>query len=186
MSGSGPDVIAELSNDHREFEALFQQLERPGGTDQERREAASRVIAALVRHSVAEEMYLYPTARAALPDGEELADREVREHAEAEQVMKDLEGRHPADPEFARLATRLIADVRHHIADEEGQLFPSLQQACTAEQLADLGDKVRAAKSVAPTRAHPSAPDRPPFNKLLAPGTGLVDRLRDALSGRPV
>jgi hypothetical protein len=36
----------------------------------------------------------------------------------------------------------------------------------------------------APTRPHPSAPDHPPFNKLLAPGAGLVDRVRDTLSGR--
>ncbi|PNG20684.1 hemerythrin, partial [Streptomyces cahuitamycinicus] len=33
-------------------------------------------------------------------------------------------------------------------------------------------------------RPHPSAPDTPPANKLLAPGTGMVDRLRDMLSGR--
>src|SRR3954467_8832763 len=40
------------------------------------------------------------------------------------------------------------------------------------------------AKKTAPTRPHPSAPDKPPANKLLAPGGGLVDRVRHALSGR--
>jgi hypothetical protein len=40
------------------------------------------------------------------------------------------------------------------------------------------------AKKMAPTRPHPAAPDTPPANKLLAPGAGLVDRLRDALTGR--
>ncbi|MEH1015121.1 hypothetical protein V6U90_18650 [Micromonospora sp. CPCC 206060] len=38
------------------------------------------------------------------------------------------------------------------------------------------------ARTIAPTRA---APDHPPANRLLALGTGLVDRLRDALRGRP-
>ncbi|TDD20578.1 hemerythrin domain-containing protein, partial [Actinomadura sp. KC06] len=28
------------------------------------------------------------------------------------------------------------------------------------------------------------APDTPPLNKLLAPGAGLVDRVRDRVSGR--
>jgi hypothetical protein len=28
------------------------------------------------------------------------------------------------------------------------------------------------------------SPDHPPFNALLAPGTALVDRVRDMLSGR--
>lgn len=184
MTGHGGDLIAELTTDHREVEELFAELERSGTDDETRREAVSKVIAELVRHSVAEEMYLYPTARKALPDGDALVDEELREHVEAEEVMKQLEGCHPSDAEFDRLVRRLIDDVRHHIADEESVLFPRLHAACSAEQLADLGDKVRQAKSVAPTRPHPSAPDRPPLNKLLAPGTGLVDRLRDALTGR--
>jgi hypothetical protein len=47
-----------------------------------------------------------------------------------------------------------------------------------------LGDQVRRAKKTAPTPPHPSAPDTPPTNKLLAPGAGMVDCLRDALTGR--
>jgi hypothetical protein len=39
-------------------------------------------------------------------------------------------------------------------------------------------------KKMAPTRPHPSAPDKPPANKILGPGAGLVDRLRDTLTGR--
>ncbi|MCV2457821.1 hemerythrin domain-containing protein, partial [Streptomyces sp. ICN988] len=42
----------------------------------------------------------------------------------------------------------------------------------------------RQAKKTAPTRPHPSAPNTPPANKLLAPGAGMVDRARDLLTGR--
>jgi hypothetical protein len=41
------------------------------------------------------------------------------------------------------------------------------------------------AKTTAPTRPHPAAPDTPPWNTVLAPGAGLVDRIRDAVSRRP-
>lgn len=61
---------------------------------------------------------------------------------------------------------------------------PPRRDACSAEQLDELGEKTRRAKKTAPTRPYPSAPDKPPANKLLAPGTGLVDRARDLLSGR--
>jgi hypothetical protein len=37
---------------------------------------------------------------------------------------------------------------------------------------------------MAPTRPHPFAPDKPPMNKILTAGAGLVDRMRDALTGR--
>lgn len=68
--------------------------------------------------------------------------------------------------------------------DEERNLFPRLRAACAPEKLDQLGDKVRQAKKTAPTRPHPAAPDKPPANKLPAPGAGMVDRLRDGLSGR--
>jgi len=183
MAGHGGDVIAELTTDHREVEELFGKLEATSDATQ-RRELAAQVIAELVRHSVAEEMYLYPTAKEVIPGGEGLVERELKEHAAAEQVMNELDKADPSGPEFATLAGRLIADVRAHIAEEEGELFPRLRDVCPTSQLDDLGNKVRAAKQLAPTRPHPMAPDTPPWNKILGPGTGLVDRLRDHLTGR--
>ena len=48
----------------------------------------------------------------------------------------------------------------------------------------DLAGKVETAKKLAPTRPHPSAPNSELFHKLVGPGVGLVDRLRDKLTGR--
>jgi hypothetical protein len=70
------------------------------------------------------------------------------------------------------------------VTDEEQNLFPQLSRSAGKEELDQLGEKVRTAKKTAPTRPHPAAPDTPPANKLLAPGAGMVDRIRDALSGR--
>lgn len=179
------DMIDILTEDHREVEEIFRQLENPGTEAQRRGELVTAAIAELVRHSIAEEQYLYPATREVLSDGDEIADKEIAEHSEAEEVMKQLEQREPTDPEFDSSVRALISDVREHITDEEGTLFPRLRQACSQEQLADLGGKIERAKRIAPTRPHPSAPDKPPANKLLAPGAGLVDRVRDALSKRP-
>lgn len=84
------------------------------------------MIAELVRHSVAEEEFMYPAAREVLDDGDELADHELEEHAEAERLMKDLDGLDPTDPRFDELLTKLIADIRHHVQDEEADLLPRL------------------------------------------------------------
>ncbi|RCG22806.1 hemerythrin domain-containing protein [Sphaerisporangium album] len=185
MEHSG-DVITVLTTDHREVEGLFAELEmlRGSGQDDRRKELTEKVITELVRHSVAEEAYLYPAARKRLPGGDALADREVSEHAEAERLMKDLEGADPADPVFDHLLDRLIATVRQHVREEEHSLFPELVRYVEAEELVSIGRKILAIKKIGPTRPHPAAPDSPPANKLLAPGTGLVDRVRDLLSGR--
>lgn len=182
--GHGGDVIAELTADHEEVEELFVNIQELPSGDARRKMYADQVTMELVRHSVAEEAYLYPAVREHLPNGDSIADRELDDHATAERIMKELEGCDAGDPRFDDLITHLMTTIRDHINDEENTLFPQMRQACSAEMLMKLGDKARQAKKTAPTRPHPSAPDKPPANKLLAPGIGMVDRLRDAMSGR--
>jgi hemerythrin superfamily protein len=184
-TGDPPDLIEVLMTDHREVEAFLAELSSGAGDPDHRKRLTDVAIAVLVRHSVAEEMYLYPTAKRALPDGEQLGEHEIRAHAEAEVLMNRIDGLDATDPEFEPTVARLVVAVRQHVRDEESDLFPRLRQACTPAELLRLGGKVEAVKKVAPTRPHPAAPDHPPLNKLVAPVAGLVDRVRDALTNRP-
>ncbi|WP_149180474.1 hemerythrin domain-containing protein [Streptomyces sp. TRM49041] len=178
------DMIIELMNDHQEVEELFARIEELPAGDDRRKALADQMTMELVRHSIAEEEYLYPAVREHIPNGDALADKELKDHNSAERTMKDLESCRADDPRFDTLITQLMAEVREHVADEEGNLFPRLRASCPQERLDRLGNKVRQAKKTAPTRPHPAAPDKPPLNKLLAPGAGLVDRVRDMISGR--
>jgi len=178
-------VVEVLIQDHREVDQLFEQA-RAAASGEMRRELASQIIAELVRHSVAEEQFLYPAVREHLPDGDERADHEISEHQEAEELMKEIEQLDADDPELATKLQKLEQEVKHHVAEEETEVFPALQEKLGAHQLVELGDQVKAAKAKAPTRPHPASPNTPPLNKLLAPGAGLVDRLRDRFSGRHV
>ncbi|WP_216207389.1 hemerythrin domain-containing protein [Amycolatopsis aidingensis] len=178
------DLISVITEDHRAVERVFTELESRSGSPQHRRDLADHVIAELVRHSVAEEQYLYPAARKHLPNGEEIAEHEIAEHSEAERTMKELEDVQPTDPRFDQLLGQLMSDIRHHVEDEENDLLPKLQAACSEQELRELGEEVLRAKEIAPTRPHPSAPDTPPMNRILDPGAGLIDKIRDGLSGR--
>ena len=183
MTQDGRDVIELLTHDHREVEGMFGKLTAvtdPG----ERRQIADQVTIELVRHSVAEEQYLYPAVREHVPGGDAIADQELSGHAEVEHLLKGLEQADPDSVDFAALTGQLIRTVNAHVQDEEHALFPALAGHASPEDLRRLGEQVQAAKATAPTRPHPSAPDRPPLNKLLAPGAGLADRIRDHLSGR--
>ncbi|MGW7356258.1 hemerythrin domain-containing protein [Streptomyces sp. NPDC054802] len=182
--GHGGSVIEELTSDHREVQSLFDRIQALPRDDQQRRELADQMTIELVRHAVAEEEYLYPAVRRHVADGAALADKELEDHARVEELLKDLEGAEPGQSTFDTAMARLVATVTEHVQDEEGRLFPLLQEACTSERLNELGDKVRQAKKTAPTRPHPAAPHTPPANKILGPGAGLVDRARDMLSGR--
>jgi len=176
------DLVDDIITDHHEVEAVFKQIQ--AGGEEGKRDLVEHVITELVRHSVAEEQYLYPTVRRLLPNGDQLADHELKEHAEAEEVMKAIEKTDAQDPRFDELVGKLIEDIRHHVQEEESDLLPKLRTACDPAELDELGEKFENSKRMAPTRPHPSAPDRPPANKILGPGVGLIDRMRDAITGR--
>ncbi|MFF8902902.1 hemerythrin domain-containing protein [Streptomyces lydicus] len=182
--GHGGDVIAELTTDHREVDELFEQFDDapPGGKDRKR--LVDALTIELVRHSVAEEQYLYPAVREHLEEGDALADKELEDHARVERLLNDLQQREATDEDFDRLVRELRTEVTAHVDDEEHHLFTQLRNSVHPYVLEELGNKVRQAKKTAPTRPHPAAPTTPPANKLLAPGMGLVDRVRDYVSGR--
>lgn len=182
----GTDLISVIVEDHRKVEAVFTELEAGVGSARERKDIVDHVIAELVRHSVAEEQYMYPATRTRLPDGDQLADREISEHARTEELMKRLERSVPGDADFEKHLTELISEIRHHVREEETHLLPQLREACSTDELAELGSRVLRSKAVAPTRPHPKAPDRPPANRILDPGVGFIDKIRDTLSGRNI
>ncbi|HET7327726.1 MAG TPA: hemerythrin domain-containing protein [Nocardioidaceae bacterium] len=186
MTTQGSETIIDiLTSDHREVEQLFEQA-KSAGSGEQRRELADQIIADLVRHSVAEEQHLYPAVRQHLDNGNERADHELSEHDTAEQMMKEIESLGADDPQLATKLGELEQEIKHHVEEEEREVFPELSSRVDNAGLVDLGDKIKQAKEQAPTRPHPSSPDSPGLLKLLGPGAGLVDRLRDRLSGRNV
>ncbi|MFE0186764.1 hemerythrin domain-containing protein [Streptomyces sp. NPDC058989] len=180
----GGNIIEELTTDHREVEDLFGRIEALPSGHQDRKRLIDEVTIELVRHSVAEEQYLYPAVREHVADGGAMADKELKDHGEVEKILKRLEGCSADDPQLDQLFMTLKNAVGRHVQDEEDNLFPRLSMACSDEALKTLGDKIRTAKKMAPTRPHPAAPVTPPANKILAPGVGLVDRVRDFVTGR--
>ena len=180
-----PDLIDVLIKDHDELRELFAKLTDPHLLPERSQELSSVAIAELVRHTVAEEAYLYPTAQEVLDGGEELVRREIADHTRAEKLMKDLEGVPVHHTRYFKLVSELAEEVRAHLEEEETVLFPQLRAACDPNELLRLGARAEAIKRVGPTHPHPSTPDTPPWNIILAPGAGLVDRLRDLFSDRP-
>jgi hemerythrin superfamily protein len=180
---SEADVVDELSSDHREALALLDRLANSIDADQ-RRDLADTVIAEVVRHAIAEEMYVYPAMREHVPDGDQAVEHDIEEHKQLEGTMKQLEAVDPSEPRFDSLVREMIEQLRHHAYDEETEQFPRLRERIPRDELVRLRRKVETAKKLAPTRPHPSAPNSELFHKLAGPGVGMVDRLRDRLTHR--
>ena len=187
MSDEQRDVIEILSTDHREVETMFAELEtimaaQGGAYEERRRDLVDQITIELVRHSVAEEVAVYPKVKEKV--SEEEAERAKREHAEAEETMKRLESLDPDDAEFEVEVRKLMGEIRQHVAEEEGEMFPRMREVLTKDELTDLGKRVERIKKMAPTRPHPSVPNEPGVRMVVGPVAGLFDRLRDMATGR--
>lgn len=180
---AGTDVVDILTADHNEMVDLLSRIEGTAGDDI-RRDMADTVTAEVMRHAVAEEMVVYPMVEKHLPGGDQDVKHDKEEHDEIVAVMKKLEDVAASEPAFLDLTRQLESLLRHHAHDEEAEQFPKLRQHLSAQELVEMGQKVEMAKKVAPTRPHPQAPHSELFHKTLGPGVGMVDRIRDKLTGR--
>ena len=187
MANEQRDVIEVLEHDHREVEEMFAELEKlRGATSEEdlarRKELTDDVTIELVRHSVAEEVIVYPKVDDKV--SKEEADHAREEHAEAEETLKRLEKLDADDPSFDDELAELMKEIRHHIEDEEGEMFAHMREVIDEDELRELGKRVEAFKKVAPTRPHPNVPNEPLPRAAAGPAASLFDRMRDLASGR--
>ena len=175
-----------LAADHDQIIGLCAQLaDGTTGDELPRHQVVDDLVAVLSRHISAEEQYLFPTVRATLADGHLLADEELTEDVSMQQTLKDLHAASPTDAGFPALVDAITTQVRRHAQRATHEIFPRLREACSPAELIRLGNRVVIAEEAAPTRPHPATPVTPPVNKIVDPAVGMVDKVRDVLSGRP-
>ncbi len=155
-----------LKNDHKVVERLFKQFEKAKKADDgdTKVEVVGRIIEELAVHTGIEEQVFYPAVREELPETEDTVLEGLEEHHIAKWTLSELEGMGPGDERFDAKVTVLIESVRHHVEEEEGELFPEVRKALGRKRLGQIGDSMEQAKETAPTRPRPQAPDTPPGN----------------------
>ncbi|MGC5310889.1 hemerythrin domain-containing protein [Micromonospora zamorensis] len=168
----GRSIADIVDREHRQLLALLDQLTGPDATPQEGLPVLS---AALSRHLSAEEQYLLPAVRAALPTATERVDAEIAADAGLLSALKGL-----TDEALTEVAER----VRQHV-EGVGGLVTELRAVATDEELIRLGNRLEIAEEAAPTRPHPGTPATPPWNRIVEPAVGVVDKVLDVVTRRP-
>lgn len=140
----GPfDAIALLEADHREVDGYFEAYE--GLSDPlEKKALAGRICLALKAHAQIEEEIFYPAARALIDDST-LLDEALVEHMGAKTLVAQIEGTPAGQGLFDAMVKVLGEQVRHHVLEEEGQLFPTVR--ASGADLAALGATLAARKA---------------------------------------
>ena len=124
-----PDAIALLKQDHRTVEELFEEFEDTEGG--EGIPIAQRICQLLTVHAQIEEELLYPAAKEALEeeDESELVWEAEVEHATAKDLIAKIEGMEEQDEAYNATVKVLSEYIKHHVKEEEGELFPALKKS---------------------------------------------------------
>jgi hemerythrin superfamily protein len=174
------DAITLLENDHRAVEDLFKKFEKAGDSAHKtKQKLVDRMIHELSIHAAVEETTFYPFVKGV---NEELTSdvfESLEEHHVVKWLLSELDGMPATAERFDAKATVLMENVRHHVDDEEREMFPLVRKALSRDQLNELGELIERAKKVAPTRSHPKAPDEPPGNVVSTVVSGFIDRVRE-------
>lgn len=175
---SPEDLISVLTEDHRDIQQLITELEYLLDFERLRRSVTELMIAEMVRHAVAEEAYLYPVARARLPQGRLVVEQEIAGHEELEQILRQLGRPDQTRAEFSFHLSRLNAVARPHTQAEEDELFPLLARHLSLAELVDLGQKAAEAEDKASIRRYLAESDASLRDRMVTTGTTLVERVR--------
>lgn len=171
------DVIRVLLEQHARIRELFADVKSAEG--EHKQHAFDELRALLAVHETAEEMVLRPvTSKTA---GQEVADARMKEEAEANEVLKELEKLDVASADFDEKIASFEKAVDDHAEAEESQEFPAILDQCDEKQRETMGKQLKATESIAPTHPHPSTAGSTAKQYAVGPMASLIDRTRDAI-----
>ncbi len=164
------------------METLFKKFEHTGaGAHKTRRKLVDRIIDELSVHAFIEEQVIYPTAKRTIAEAEDDVLEALEEHHLVKWQLQELIDLSPNDERFTAKVSVLTEHVRHHVKEEERELFPLLRSGFGPTRLLELGTELEQAKRVAPHRPHPRIPAHPAELVLPKAVTSVLDRAKDAV-----
>lgn len=85
----------------------------------------------------------------------------------------------PSDNDFISTIVALMEDLSAHIKEEETDDLPQLEAALSHEESERYAKSFSRTKMFVPSRSHPSAPDKPPYETAVGLLTAPIDHLAD-------
>jgi hemerythrin-like domain-containing protein len=120
-------AIAMLKSDHQKVKELFDKFEKSKNSASQAKIAAN-AIQELKVHATIEEELFYPAVRQEIDDKDGIMLEADEEHHVAKLLIAELEHM-TGDEEYWEAKFMVLAEsVRHHIKEEEGEMFPKARK----------------------------------------------------------
>jgi len=133
------DVLEHLMQEHRQVEQLLTKLSE--AEEAERAPLIEELADSLTVHMAVEERFLYPIVEKVVGDEEE--EEAESEHGLAREGLDKLRSMQE-QPGFGAAVDMLTAGIKHHVREEEDEIFPKLRQKAASELKALEPDELEA------------------------------------------
>lgn len=137
------DVTELLHQDHMKVSELFFQFSKAEGDD-EKEDLVKQILTELHVHAKVEEEVVYPTVEEEAEEGEEIVGEANVEHKMIKYLMAELSEMSGGDEELDAKVTVLCELVKHHVREEEKEMFKKLRES--GADLEDLAEQAKTRK----------------------------------------
>jgi iron-sulfur cluster repair protein YtfE (RIC family) len=139
------NAIELLKEDHNKVAKLFEIVK--ADEDADHKDTFEQIKAELEIHTHIEETLFYPKVK---EDGDEelkkLVREGVEEHHQAKMFLRELSSLVDDSEKFQPKLKVLMEDITHHVQEEEGQMFPMIQEQFDEYTLQMLGQEMEKEK----------------------------------------
>lgn len=138
------DAIQLLEDDHKKVEELFKQVEATDSVAKHK-QLFKKIKLELDIHTHIEEKIFYPRIR----KEEEVKDitlEGIEEHHQAKMFLREIPALADGSEKFDPKLKVLIEDIRHHVKEEEREMFPKVRDLLSGEELMQLAADMEAEK----------------------------------------
>ncbi|KAI1828461.1 hypothetical protein F4861DRAFT_544699 [Xylaria intraflava] len=173
-------ISQAIQEDHNQLKDYYNRVLNPKDLDEQER-YGNAFIWELARHSIAEELVVYPAFERDLPDGQSIADKDRDQHQNIKEQLYEFQKLKPTDDAYLPTIKGLFEDLQTHFKEEEEEDLVKLEKNLSLSESKELSTSFERTKMLTPTRSHPSAPNKPPFETVVGLMTAPIDKLRDLL-----
>ena len=195
-------ISEAILKDHRDIESYYKEVTNSSDHDHQER-FGNQFTWELARHSVAEELIVYPAFEKHMGEkGHKMAEDDRKEHhrvsrknvfyptrdgldyantAQVKELLKEFQNMKPQQPEYVPKLQELWKVLSTHIKEEEEHDLPALESALasSAGESENMAKKFGLTKAFVPSRSHPSAGENPYFESAMGMLAAPIDHIAD-------
>jgi hemerythrin-like domain-containing protein len=170
-------LLTKLESEHRKAERLLKKLAK-AETAATQRPLVDELLAAMAQHMETEETQVYPVLRQI--DGEMSEEAQV-EHGLARQGLATM-AKMVGKPGFGASVDMVEAGIKHHVEEEENEVFPKLRKSLNAKPSARKPVSKKSAAKKPPAKK--AAAKKAPAKKAPAKAAAKKAPAKKALARR--